>query len=47
MIAAIGQGAQRQFIRFGQQYWIQNENQAIASLTNAGFRVHCESLLPQ
>lgn len=45
VIAAIGQGTQRQFIRFGQQYWVQNEHQAIASLTNAGFRVHCEPLL--
>ncbi|MEM7760122.1 MAG: OB-fold nucleic acid binding domain-containing protein [Cyanobacteria bacterium P01_A01_bin.40] len=46
VIAAIGQGAQRQFIRFGQQFWVQNENQAIASLKSAGFRVRCESLLP-
>ncbi|MEO1005001.1 MAG: OB-fold nucleic acid binding domain-containing protein [Cyanobacteria bacterium J06638_38] len=46
VIAAIGQGAQRQFIRFGQQFWVQNENQAIASLKNAGFTVRCESLLP-
>ncbi|MEM7595727.1 MAG: OB-fold nucleic acid binding domain-containing protein [Cyanobacteria bacterium P01_A01_bin.83] len=47
VIAAIGRGEQRQFIRFGQKFWVQNENQAIASLTNAGFRAHCESLLPQ
>ncbi|MEM8675406.1 MAG: OB-fold nucleic acid binding domain-containing protein [Cyanobacteria bacterium P01_G01_bin.67] len=46
VIASIGQGAQRQFIRFGQQFWVQNENQAIASLKNAGFTVRCESLLP-
>ncbi len=47
VIAAIGQGAQRQFIRFGQQFWVQNETQAIASLTDAGFTAHCESLLHQ
>ncbi|MEL6441177.1 MAG: OB-fold nucleic acid binding domain-containing protein [Cyanobacteria bacterium J06621_8] len=45
VIAAIGQGAQRQFIRFGQQFWVQDEHQAIASLENAGFMVHCEPLL--
>ncbi|MEM8720586.1 MAG: OB-fold nucleic acid binding domain-containing protein [Cyanobacteria bacterium P01_G01_bin.39] len=47
VIAAIGKGEQRQFIRFGQKFWVQNENQAIASLTDAGFRAHYESLLPQ
>ena len=47
VIAAIGRGTQRQFIRFGQQFWVQNEIQAIASLTDAGFTAHCESLLPQ
>lgn len=45
VIAAIGQGSKRQFIRFGQKFWVQNEIQAIASLQEAGFTVHCESLL--
>ena len=45
VIAAIGKGEQRQFIRFGQKFWVQNENQAIASLKDAGFMAHCESLL--
>lgn len=45
VIAAIGQGKQRQFIRFGQKFWVQNETQAIASLQEAGFTVHCQSLL--
>ncbi|MGF1589050.1 MAG: OB-fold nucleic acid binding domain-containing protein [Pleurocapsa sp.] len=47
VIAAIGQGEQRQFIRFGQKFWVQNEIAAIASLKDAGFIAHCESLLPQ
>ncbi len=46
VIAAIGKGEQRQFIRFGQKFWVQNETQAIASLKDAGFMAHCESLLP-
>jgi DNA polymerase-3 subunit alpha len=45
VIAAIGQGEQRQFIRFGQKFWVHNESQAIASLQAAGFTVHCQSLL--
>ncbi len=45
VIAAIGKGEQRQFIRFGQKFWVQNEAQAIASLKDAGFMAHCESLL--
>ncbi|MEL6496220.1 MAG: OB-fold nucleic acid binding domain-containing protein [Cyanobacteria bacterium J06623_7] len=46
VIAAIGRGRERQFIRFGQKYWVQNEVNAIASLQNAGFTARCESLLP-
>jgi DNA polymerase III subunit alpha len=45
VIAAIGQGEQRQFIRFGQKFWVQNETQVVASLQAAGFSVHCQSLL--
>ena len=45
VIAAIGSGKQRQFIRFGQKFWVQNQSQTIASLQEAGFRVHCESLI--
>ena len=47
VIAAIGKGEQRQFIRFGQKYWVQDEHNAIASLKKAGFRVRCEPLLSQ
>jgi DNA polymerase III subunit alpha len=45
VIAAIGQGEQRQFIRFGQKFWVHNEAQAVASLQAAGFSVHCQPLL--
>ena len=45
VIAAIGQGNHRQFIRFGQKFWVNNENQAIFSLKEAGFRVHSQPLL--
>ena len=46
VIAAIGTGERRQFIRFGQKFWVQNEERAIASLKDAGFMARCESLLP-
>ena len=46
VIAAIGKGSQRQFIRFGQNFWVEDENLAIASLSHAGFVARCESLLP-
>lgn len=46
VIAAVGKGEQRQFIRFGQKFWVQNEHRAIASLQEAGFKARCESLLP-
>lgn len=45
VIAAIGKGEQRQFIRFGQKFWVQDENRVVTSLQEAGFRVHCEPLL--
>ncbi len=45
VIAAIGQGEQRHFIRFGQKFWVQNESQAMTSLQEAGFKVHCTNLV--
>jgi len=47
VIAAITKGKQRQFIRFGQKYWVQDEKNAIASLQKAGFKVRCEPLMSQ
>ena len=46
VIAAIGRGEQRQFIRFGQKFWVDDEVQAITSLQKAGFRARCTSLMP-
>ena len=45
VIAAIGKGEQRQFIRFGQKFWIKDEITAVKSLQEAGFKVRCESLV--
>lgn len=45
VIAAISQEEKRQFIRFGQKFWVQDEMETIISLEKAGFKVHCEPLL--
>ncbi len=45
VIAVIGQGEHRQFVRFGQKFWVQNEAKTLASLKEAGFIVHSEPLL--
>ncbi|MGD1921068.1 MAG: OB-fold nucleic acid binding domain-containing protein [Pleurocapsa sp.] len=47
VIAAIGKGEERQFIRFGQKFWVQDENKALKTLQEAGFQVRCEPLLSQ
>ncbi len=47
VIAVIGQGEQRQFIRFGQKFWVQDENKAVKTLQEAGFKARCEPLLSQ
>ena len=47
VIAAIGKGEQRQFIRFGQKYWVRDESQTLTSLQQAGFRANCTPLLSQ
>jgi DNA polymerase-3 subunit alpha len=46
VIATIGKGKQRQFIRFGQKFWVQDERAAVTSLNQAGFSAHAEPLLP-
>ena len=45
VVAAIGKGEKRQFIRFGQKFWVQDEDRAVKSLQEAGFQVRCEPLL--
>ncbi len=46
VIATIGKGKQRQFIRFGQKFWVQDERAAVTSLNQAGFSARAEPLLP-
>ncbi|MGP0129442.1 MAG: helix-hairpin-helix domain-containing protein [cyanobacterium endosymbiont of Rhopalodia musculus] len=45
VIAIISIGDQQKFIRFGQNYWVQNEFRAISSLENAEFLVYTSSLM--
>jgi DNA polymerase III subunit alpha len=45
VIAIINQGQQRQFVRLGQQYWVQDELTAINSLTRSGFVARSEPLM--
>ena len=45
VIAAIGKGERRQFIRFNSKYWVEDETKALASLQSAGFQVRSEPLL--
>ncbi len=47
VVAIIGQGNQRQFIRLGQNYWVQNESNAVQALYQAGFDAYTQSLLSQ
>lgn len=46
VIAIVGQGKERHFIRLGQNYWVSDETRAIASLNYAGFNAYAEPLLP-
>lgn len=45
VIAAIGKGQNRQFIRFGQKFWVQNESQIVTNLKQAGFTVYSQPLM--
>ena len=46
IVAIIKQGQQRQFIRLGQKYWVNNEEKAIARLMQFGFNARTELLVP-
>ena len=46
VVAIIKQGQQRQFIRLGQKYWVNNEEKAIARLAQFGFNARTELLVP-
>jgi DNA polymerase-3 subunit alpha len=45
VMAIIGTGNNRQLIRFGQDFWVQNESATVQSLTQAGFSAYTEPLL--
>ncbi|YAI81866.1 MAG: OB-fold nucleic acid binding domain-containing protein [cyanobacterium endosymbiont of Rhopalodia sterrenbergii] len=46
VIAIVGIGNQQKFVRFGQNYWVQNELRAISSLEKADFLVYTSPLIP-
>jgi DNA polymerase III subunit alpha len=45
VVAIINQGQQRQFVRLGQQYWVQDEITVINNLTRSGFVARTEPLM--
>jgi DNA polymerase-3 subunit alpha len=45
VIAIIGKGKNRQFVRFGQNFWVQDESATVESLKNAGFLAYAEPLI--
>ena len=47
VVAIVGQGHQRQFIRLGQNYWVQNDHNTVQSLNQAGFDAYSQPLMPQ
>ncbi|MGK7876866.1 MAG: OB-fold nucleic acid binding domain-containing protein [Xenococcaceae cyanobacterium] len=46
VVAIIGTGTHRQFVRFGQKFWVQDAPAAVESLKNAGFTAKVEPLIP-
>ncbi|MGL5033140.1 MAG: OB-fold nucleic acid binding domain-containing protein, partial [Microcystaceae cyanobacterium] len=47
VVAIVGQGQKRQFIRLGNNYWVQDDEAAVSYLHQAGFAARSESLIPQ
>lgn len=45
VVAIIGNGIDRHFVRFGQDFWVQDEKATIEALNNAGFCAHAQSLI--
>jgi DNA polymerase-3 subunit alpha len=45
VIVAIGKEQERQFIRFGQKFWVQDEQITVTSLQKAGFSAYPQSLI--
>ena len=46
ILATIGRGKFRQFVRLGTNFWVQDYVSAVTALQNAGFNVEIQSLLP-
>ena len=45
VVAIISAGGVRQFVRFGQSFWVQNDRAAVESLKNAGFTARVQPLI--
>ncbi|AVQ71553.1 MULTISPECIES: helix-hairpin-helix domain-containing protein [Microcystis] len=45
VIASIGAGTQRQFVRLGQNYWVEDDNSVLESLKVAGFLANSAPLI--
>ena len=47
VIATIGKGMERQFVRLGEDYWVQDENRSVEALMRAGFVANAQPLVYQ
>ena len=47
VIATIGKGTERQFVRLGEDYWVQDENRSVEALMRAGFVANAQPLVYQ
>jgi DNA polymerase-3 subunit alpha len=47
VIAIVGTGTQRQFVRLGQSYWVENGDSAVEALRKGGFMANTQSLITQ
>ncbi len=47
VIVIVGKGGDRTFIRLGQDYWVEDDHQALLALRQGGFHVYRENLIPQ
>ncbi|MGK7931121.1 MAG: OB-fold nucleic acid binding domain-containing protein [Microcystaceae cyanobacterium] len=45
VVAIIGQGKDRQFVRLGQDYWVKDDTKTVNLLENAGFDAYAEPLV--
>ncbi len=45
VVAIIGQGKQRKFVRLGQDYWVKDDDNTVQSLNQSGFDAYAEPLI--